>query len=293
MFVGTSFSILNYDTDFFDLVKSGKVKVHIAELSRLSQGAVHLDDGSVLETDAFCCVTGWKHIPPVRFLPESIVKEIGLPHALTDEEPIFRPELVKKADEEILAAFPRLRNQPVQSKRLVPLLDDLTGLLTNQVNYPHAPYTPWTLYRFMVPPTAQLQQTRDIAFAGTVMNFSTLLQAHIQAIWICSYFDGTLLPSKAPKIRGSMAHATDCEQELIYESLLHARFGKWRYPAGYGDRYPDFVFDAVPYLDQLLKDLGLTVYRKKGWLSEILEPYGPEDYRTLVEEFRRRSAREI
>ena len=74
--------------------------------------------------------------------------------------------------------------------------------------------------------------------------------------------------------------------ELRRETVLHSRFGRWRYPAGYGARFPDFVFDAVPYLDLLLGDLGLPIYRKTGWVAEATEPYGPEDYRGLVEEWK-------
>lgn len=47
--------------------------------------------------------------------------------------------------------------------------------------------------------------------------------------------------------------------------MLYARFGKWRYPAGHGEQFPDFVFDALPYVDLLVGDLGLSVHRKGGW----------------------------
>ncbi|KAL2176937.1 uncharacterized protein P884DRAFT_278171 [Thermothelomyces heterothallicus CBS 202.75] len=52
MFTASSFSILNYPTDIFDL----------------------------LDADALCCVTSWKQVSPVEFLPEGIDKELGLPH---------------------------------------------------------------------------------------------------------------------------------------------------------------------------------------------------------------------
>ncbi|PHH88866.1 hypothetical protein CDD83_6956 [Cordyceps sp. RAO-2017] len=42
MFVGNSFSILNYECDFFELVKSGKVKIHIDEIDHLSPGKLLL-----------------------------------------------------------------------------------------------------------------------------------------------------------------------------------------------------------------------------------------------------------
>lgn len=75
-------------------------------------------------------------------------------------------------------------------------------------------------------------------------------------------------------------------EEIEYETVLHSRFGRWRYPGGFGARFPDFVFDGVPYLDLLLRDLGLRRWRKGSAVKEVLEAYGPEDYRGLVGEWK-------
>lgn len=45
------------------------------------------------------------------------------------------------------------------------------------------------------------------------------------------------------------------------------------------------MFDAMPYIDLLLKDLGMKGQRKETRLKEWTEAYGVEDYRGLVEEF--------
>ena len=58
------------------------------------------------------------------------------------------------------------------------------------------------------------------------------------------------------------------------------------YPHGFAAKFPDFVFDAVPYSDMLLGDLQLKSHRKKGIMAEWFELYGPEDYRDLVAEWR-------
>ncbi|KAL2169068.1 hypothetical protein VTG60DRAFT_6490 [Thermothelomyces hinnuleus] len=175
MFTASSFSILNYPIDIFDLVRDGTIRVHIADLTGLSARTVHLSDGTQLDADALCCATGWKHVPPIEFLPEGIDRELGLPHGFPDSD-LFTPQAIRQADDAILTRFPRLRDQPVQNRNLKPLL-------------------------------------------------------------------------------------------------------------AYGARFPDFVFDAVPYIDLLLGDLGLRMHRKRGWLREMTEPYGPEDYRDLVGEF--------
>lgn len=75
--------------------------------------------------------------------------------------------------------------------------------------------------------------------------------------------------------------------KLRYETVLHNRFGRWRYPTDWGSRAPSFIFDAVPYLDLLhllQRDLGLSPYRKSGPWAEIWHPYGPRDYRSINEE---------
>ncbi|ROV99039.1 hypothetical protein VMCG_06610 [Cytospora schulzeri] len=281
-FSGSSFSILNYDTDFFDLVRDGTVKVHIADLASLSPRTVHLSDGVSFETDLLLCSTGWKHVPPMRFLPEGIEKELGLPHVPTDDEPIWKAKLVHKADREILSRFPRLRDQPT-GKTPVPL-SEAKGLSTRSKDEvdPTNPtkLTPYNLYRFMVPPSPRFLETRDIAFAACIMNFSTAMYNHVQALWITAFFDGDLPQSVVPDPGNGEAL-----ERLRYETVLHNRFGRWRYPAGHGAQFPDFVFDSMPYLDLLVGDLGLKVHRKKGWLAEMTEPYGPEDYRDLDTEW--------
>lgn len=282
MFVASSLSILNYETPFFDLVKSGKVKVHIADINGLSEKKVHLSDGTVLETDALCCSTGWKHLPPIKFLPEGIAEELGIPHT---PSPTTFPsaELVEKIDKEILDRFPRLKDQPVQNKKMQPLLAN-KGISTKDAINPSTPLTPYTLYHFIAPPSSKFLATRDIAFMGILMNFTVSTIAHAQSLWVNAYFD-----DKIPSL-SNVVSAEDVDK-FQHEAVLHSRFCKWRYPAGYGSKYPDFVFDAVPYLDLLLKDMELNIYRKGGGMAaEATDPYGPEDYRTLVDEYKEKQA---
>ncbi|KAG6364769.1 hypothetical protein INS49_006373 [Diaporthe citri] len=258
-FSGTAFSILNYDTNFFDHVMSGTVKIHIADLIGLSPSTVHLSDGTSFQTELLLCATGWKHVPPLKFLPEGIEKELGLPHALS-----------------------RLLDQP-KLQKLVPLAEakGLSTRIQDEVDPSnHTKLTPFTLYRFIVPPPPRFFATRDIAFAAFATNFSTATSAHLQALWISAFFDGDI----AVQGQDNDTHH-EATEKIKYDTLLHSRFGRWRYPAGRGSHYPDFVFDAVPYFDLLLGDLGLENHRKKGWFAEITDPYGPADYRDTVAEW--------
>lgn len=61
--MGNSLSINNYETDWFQLVRDGRIKVRIAEIERLSRTKVILDNGERLEAEVLVCCTGWKSKP--------------------------------------------------------------------------------------------------------------------------------------------------------------------------------------------------------------------------------------
>ncbi|PTB73825.1 FAD/NAD(P)-binding domain-containing protein [Trichoderma longibrachiatum ATCC 18648] len=285
MFTAASFSILNYDADFFALVRDGKIKVHIAEIDHLGPGTVHLADGTSFASDAFVCNTGWKTSPPITFLPAGIDRELGLPHAIDTEAPpedlANQQDLLRRADADIAARFPRLRDQPVWNKHYVPLTQQ-KGISTADPLNPYAPQTPFMLYRFLVPPSERFLRPRDVAFSGFVSNFSNTLCAHLQGLWIGAYFRGLLADDL---LRRALADdGDDAMRRLRYETVLHNRFGKWRYPTE--TKAPTTIFDAVYYLDLLQKDLGLDPRRKpKGFLTEVTSPYGAEDYRDVNDEW--------
>ncbi|KYK58804.1 hypothetical protein DCS_05822 [Drechmeria coniospora] len=293
MYTGTSFSIFNYDTDFLDLIRSGRVRIHIGEIDHLSSGKVHLADGTEFETDVLLAHTGWKQAPPVQFSPHGIDRELGIPHLQRDEDSNLPNDLanqtaiLEEADADILARFPRLKNPPVWNRSYVPLTEQ-KGISTRPEEQAATPYngglTSYMLYRFLVPSSERLLQHRDVAFAGMVGNFSNTLTAHLQGLWIGAYFAGLLQNDPAAAVGKEKLM-----QELQYETVLHNRFGKWRCPVDWGNKAPSFIFDAVPYLDLLQRDMGLNPHRKKGgYLDEIFSPYGAEDYRDVNEEWKTR-----
>ncbi|KAF6829303.1 flavin-binding monooxygenase-like protein [Colletotrichum musicola] len=275
--VASSLSILNYETDFFDLIRDGIVHVHVADIVKLSPNTVHLSNGSALESDALACATGWKHFQAIKFLPAGIEKELGIPHTpAPDSYPSVT--LLDSVDKEIFRRWPALRDQPTNNKKLKPLVEN-GGISTKEAVNPFTPLTPYSMYRFVAPPSQKLLAHRDIAFAGVLMHFTAAIIANTQALWIDAFFH-----DKLPAVREATSDP-EAFEKLRYETALHNRFGKWRYPAGHGDSFPDFVFDAVPYVDWLLGDLGLNIYRKNGMIAEASEPYGPEDYKTITEEW--------
>jgi len=222
-FTGCSFSILNYETDFFELVRSGAVKVHVADISHLSSHKVHLadEDKTVLDSDALVLVTGWKHIPPLQFLPEGIDKELGVPHLPAAESSptdlASHQSLFDKADDEILSRFPRLKDPGVFNENYIPLSDQKgVSIEGKDTITPTTPLTPFLLYHFLVPAQKRFLKTRDTAFVGFSMNFSNAMTAHLEGLWVSAYFDDKLARDPAAKPL----------EEVQYETVLHNRMGK-------------------------------------------------------------------
>lgn len=267
---GTGLSILNYPTNFYDLVKSDAIKIHVADIDHISAGSIHLSEGTVLQVDAFICCTGWKYVPAIKFLPEGIEKDLGLPYTSTSPDP-----LVDAADKEILFRFPRLARQPV----INPNLKTLSGVGRPSTD----DHRQCRMYRFIAPPTGR-RFGNSVAFCGMVQCINTAINAEIQGLWGAAYLSGRLVLDKTTPEEREKSGMT-FEEERMWVSVRDSRFGRWRYPGGNGSRYPDFVFDALPYFDTLLHDLDLDSRRKGGALEEVFTPYAAPDYRGLLEQW--------
>ncbi|KAI1912372.1 hypothetical protein LOZ39_002576 [Ophidiomyces ophidiicola] len=258
--ISTSFSILNYPTDFYDLVRNGQIRVHVGDVEKLSPKTIHLKGGEVIKTDLLISCTGWKGFPNIQFLPKGIEKKLGIPFKSTKPE-----KLTLLADIETFSHFPRLKEQPTVKNPYNGVFEDRSK---------NNNYERFKLYRLMVPPA--FIHDRSIGFVGMLTTFSTLLSSQVQALWMTAYLDGKLDLETSPGTT---------EKEFLWDATLHNQFLKWRYPFA-SPVHPDFVFDTVPYLDWILHDLKLKSHRKRGILAEIFQPYGPEDYRGLIEEWK-------
>jgi hypothetical protein len=259
--VGNALSIHNYPNSFYDMVKEGKVKIVIDDISKLSgEQQVVLKSGQVLEADAVVCATGWQKGYSFRFEPRELERDLGLPTTLapTPEE----AALIRKSEETVYNNFPYLKERD-----------------TSRVHHPdpalrYAPQPspdnqPYRLYRFMVPPRAM--EHRNLAFAGAVHCLGTFPCAYIQSLWITAYLDGTLsLPSSPTK--------------TLEETYRNTQYCVLRGAMSYGHTLPDLVFDTLPYFDTMLRDLGMQERRKGGGVRECVSSYGPEDYSGLLEE---------
>ncbi|KFY24197.1 hypothetical protein V491_02247, partial [Pseudogymnoascus sp. VKM F-3775] len=143
VWTGTSVGIFNYPTDFFSLFHQGLVNVHIADITSLSSTTVNLSDGTALEAQALIYATGWRHVPTVTILPESLTPKLALAPASPDDPSI------RAADAEIMHRFPELRNQPPSGP----------GVNRNRAIEPS-----YRAYRSAVPPA--FLYSRNLAYCG-------------------------------------------------------------------------------------------------------------------------------
>ncbi|RFU34093.1 hypothetical protein B7463_g2241, partial [Scytalidium lignicola] len=262
--MGNSLSIHNYETNWFDLAREGKIGVHISDIDHLSKGKVHLSNKEALDADALVCCTGWKTDPPVQFNLQQDRKKVDLGTHLSDSDSDFlAAELEINDDINYLSTLPkRTANAP-------PMKD---GHLKSQSSS-------YRLYRLIVPYHRIFMEKKNLAFIGLHSSVHAVTLAQAQALWIAAYFQ-----DKVEHLTTSNIDFKQAKQEAI----LYSVYGQLRRPkeaGGAAGKYPDLVFDSLPYVDILLGDLGLKVNRKSSWWKELFEAYRPVDYRGIVEEW--------
>lgn len=333
----TSLAILNYPTNFHDLIISGQVEIHREDISHLSKHTVHLTNGTVLPSPSgLIAGANWACKPNLTFLPKSLESDLGIPSTYTPTQEAFWHALDTRADAEICARLPRLKKNhhfPTQKQAseapTTPPIPDATALTEEPTRL-----QPFRLYRYLAPPGLTAQGDRSIVFAGFAANLLGHVRNEIAGLWCYAYLNRELEMDR-PFSLSDPSHPSDrsgdfdtsitttasnepsegredLEKELPfhYSAALTSRFCAFRFPYGFGSRYPDFVFEQVAWFDVLLRDLGLPVRRKslqrasvdrsglrawwpvpltaswwKAWWRETFEPYGQVDYRGLTGEW--------
>ncbi|CAK1359363.1 hypothetical protein CB0940_05583 [Cercospora beticola] len=267
--IATSLGTLNYPSDLLDFIRSGQVKLHRKDISHLSDHTVHLNDGTSLHSDAYISSSGWQWRPTITFKPATLHASLGIASDdYTSDQELFWSNLDSRADRELFSRFPILQTRPYPPS--------YSSSSTTK------PTQPQRLHRLIAPPILSAAGDRTLAFAGAGANISHILKSTITSIWIYAYFNDKL--SIDP-------HRDMTEEQVCYEAALTQRWSMRRYTYGFGKRFVDFVWDAVPWNDVLLKDLGLEGRRKKGswfgvrWWREMFEPYTVADYRGLGREW--------
>ncbi|KAH7401307.1 flavin-binding monooxygenase-like protein-like protein [Pyrenochaeta sp. MPI-SDFR-AT-0127] len=272
--IGNGLSIHNYPTNFYDLVRTGRIKIVIDEVDNLAEGKeVRLKSGDTIQADAVVYATGWQVGNTFKFKPEGLEQELGMPNTRPlDPE---HQALIQKTEAELYKGFPFLTER--DSSREHHPDPSLRYTQEKQMDQKQQPYR---LHRFIAPPAAL--QDRSIVFAGALLTLGTFSCAYIQSLWITAYFDDTLsAPFSSP----------ENIQAKVYRDTQYCVL---RGPTNHGRILPDVVFDTLPYFDLLLRDLGLQGRRKGGVLGvrECVRSYGPQDYRGLLVQWEGRRSEE-
>lgn len=260
MWYGTQASILNYETDFYDVVNEARVEIvrdNILELK--PEGNLVLEDNRTVTTDALICATGYSYTPTFPLLPVDKQVKWGVPVPVKSDDVFL--DLDEKADAQLFRQFPFLASSPAPSTP----------------EHPPGNTTPWRLWRFIAPPAQVCSGAdRSLAFLCATTSYQTTIKAEITSLWTYAYLFNEL--ETQPKD----------EVDVFHEAALWSRYGKWRCPLGYQGKMADFLLDAMPYYDLLLRDLGLRSWRKKGFgvLGEVLGGwYQVREYRGIVGEW--------
>lgn len=263
---GTQASSLNYDQDFYQLVRDSQVSIIRGNITRLDIDSIILEkrsgeadsvklDHQSIKADAIVCAIGYDYSASVCLEPS--FKRIFWGCPVDSSEDSIHPNLDTRAGQELLSRFPILHDAPSQLERL-----------------PRK--TPWRLWRFIAPPSqVATGKRRNLAFLNAITSYQTTIKAELTSLWTYAYlFDR--LQVKTPT-----------EEEASYEAALWSRWGKLRAPYGMQGKLADFLYDAMPYYDLLLNDLGLNSWRKGwGWFGEVFgRCYEVKDYENVKAEW--------
>lgn len=126
---------------------------------------------------------------------------------------------------------------------------------------------PFRLNRLTVSSDPQSLSAKNSAFPGAHSPIYAVVMVQIKALCATAFFLRKLEYLDAPNL--------DIES-IKYDAIFDNVYRNIRQPketGGLGDKYPDRVFDGLPYIYVLLQDLGLKVKSKKSFLKEMFEPY--------------------
>jgi thioredoxin reductase len=243
--MGNSLSIHNYETDWFDFVREGKIVVHYAEVEAFTSEdkAIRLSDGQVLkQVDVVVACTGWEYTPNIRFTPPLALLRSDIKGIQQEED-----------------------HEVSQALKLIGGI--CPAVLTKKDLTKYQP--PYRLYRFIAPLDSRLYNSDNIAFIGFYQSVHTTLVAQAQALWMTAFF------------QHAMALPLPDIQTCRKWTYLNTEYQQLR---RLGSPFPSLLLDVMPYIDLLLADLGLASSRKRNWWKDLVEPNRPGDYRGLVEE---------
>ncbi|KAF2811310.1 putative dimethylaniline monooxygenase [Mytilinidion resinicola] len=245
--------------DYWSTLHAGDLSVVRDHLTKIKGHDLILRSGTSIKADTAVMCTGWgDHF--AMFDPATKL-ELGLPayNMETEATDISKEMLWKKWDAEAMKS--------VDAK--LPFLAKTPDLKNPKV-VSHGVPKRWRLYRRVVPLDLAMKSDRSLAILGQIHTVQTPLVSEMQSFWAILYLLGELdLPDY-----DTMA------KEVAEWNVWTAK----RY-LSQGQKHPYSLYDFLPYVDTLCKDLGINSRRKGSFYGEIFSPYKPEDFNGFIDEY--------
>ncbi|KAI4201020.1 MAG: hypothetical protein LQ346_002262 [Caloplaca aetnensis] len=254
--------------DFWPTIHAGDVRIVRDNLSTVTENMLLLESGTLIQTDFMVMCTGWgDHF---AMFDDETKAELGLPtynNNNNNQQPSPSSSCLSAVDDIRWDQYDEAADKYV-NERLPFLAQAPTSMNahTNDVQ----PHRRWRLYRRSIPMQLALKNDRSLAIMGQIHTVQTPLVADIQSFWTILYLLGEL----------DLPHKDTMAREI-------AEWNAWtrkRY-LSQGEKFPYSLYDFLPYIDTLCKDLGISSRRKSNAIKELFEPYKPEDFRGFVDEY--------
>lgn len=277
--------------DFWSTLRSGNLTVVRDKIDTADSTGVTLLSGKRVDADYVLYATGWgDHF---SFFSPELKDELGIPHyshegsksttsvTMADsKKPSAVDKSLGKESEFLWASRDKAADELVARK--LPLLGagpkDFNGWQIPAARQKAVKVRRWRLYNRIVPLDSHgRSSSNNIAILGQIHTTQTPTIAEIQGLWAAAYLlDELPLPG---------------EPAMVSEVAEWNAWTRKRY-ASVGERYPYALFDWVPYLDCLVRDLGLNTKRyavsgssRVPLLADFFLPYGPHCYSGIVDEY--------
>ncbi|KAL2019324.1 hypothetical protein VTK56DRAFT_9791 [Thermocarpiscus australiensis] len=237
---------------------SGDCTVHRTDLQSFDDGnTVRLKNGTRFRSDFVILSTGFDKSYHV-FSP-SLQHKLGL--APDPSEQQKWAHLGAAADETVDELLPALKNPPAGLGRSKTVAEaDATHL-----------HGPSRHYRRLIVPALAAAGDRSVIFPGFIHTIYTPIVAEVQALWGVAFLLGLHDPPSLEAMETEVAQ---------WNAWSRKRYGVQ------GQKHAYAIYDFLPYIDTLLKDLGVNPYRKKNWFAHWFAPWYPREYKGLMDEFR-------
>ncbi|KAL9127725.1 MAG: hypothetical protein Q9217_003455 [Psora testacea] len=249
--------------DFWSTLHGPNLTILRDEIRTIKEETVHLKSGSTLQADYAIMCTGWgDHF---GMFDANHKAKIGLP-AYGEATASLSPNSEKPIQSEwerYDAAAEKTVCEKLPFLATSPNTKQPTQLNRNCQRK-------WRLYRRAIPVTFAENGDRSIAILGQIHTIQTPLVSEVQSLWAVLYLLGEI-------------ESPDTDTMATEVSLWNA-WTRRRY-LNQGQKFPYSLYDFLPYVDSIFKDLGLESRRKSNAVAELFSPYHPHDFNGFVDEY--------